>query len=1142
MRTFLALLTITLGIITIHAQTYTVPKDPTNEMIIPPPSQAWQFAKYGEYPVNRSTGVPAISIPIHEIKVGPLSIPIGLNYHAGGIKVDEKASWVGLGWNLSAGGMISRVVKGHPDEHENGHLNREIPGSIDPQTIDDYEDLARMNEGFYDTEPDIFQYNFNGYSGRFFYKDVNTIITQPSSDLLIEYELAEIGGICAFTITTPDGIIYDFDLSETVTYEPKIDNFFTAGQDSWTASSVWYLTKIESLITGESILFTYDPLSVTDSEPFPVQSRTIKLIPGSPNSITDYGLDDELTYPNAYSGLRYLKEIQYSNGKVVFNSDSYRGNYDSKEPRLTSIDIYGFENELKRTFKLDNDQFFTSSGGSSSRFNYRLKLDAVWMESSSINQDRTYAFTYLTSGAQALPPRYDTSQDYWGYHNGEPNQSLIPETPYPSYGFTFGSGNDLSSSEEHMKAGILEKITYPTKGYTLFDFEANTIREDNSNVTVGGLRVKSIKNYNATGELATQKHFIYEDVNATGESSGVYNAPFTPNPYTYLNSVEIRSKELDSNDQCDLFTDTYVSVTAKPKNMLGFPSGDLVTYKYVTVIHEESQSEYGKSVYEYDTYADDIIWNRSPYTIDRSELRGQLKNETHFDDNGDEVRSIGYDYTTTEVESIKGYKIGKIFDFPLGTDCWVISFLCSCTESTRLNSVLGMYLHNSYWERSYWKHLDSKTEVVYGTNGETTTTITEYSYDGTGHQQLTSQSITNSDGRISKLKNKYPLDYAEGSRSAILNSMILENYIAPSIEQIFSLDGKVLQANATQYQHDPSNDLVLPFKQYTLETDTPISSFVESSDGSSFSSYELWGTYKGFDFKGNLVSYSLTDNISTSYIWGYNNSLPVAKISNAEINYTGETNKQVSTQNYSDVTSWTNLGTSLELDRDQSISITISVTFEEEGEGDDVSCGVRLKHPDGTTDVFSDTYEPGEYNINSQVLPAGSYQYQYTTNTGASDVTKLKVITEYEYPKEEYSFVYESFEESDNASTDYAKTGNKSFFGEYILSVNTDPGNYTLTYWKKASTSDPWLFYEVDLVNPTSYTIAGSGQYTDEIRLYPKGAQMETYTYDPLVGMKSHTDLNNQTTYYDYDDFGRLKLVRDTDGNILKEYEYNYAQ
>ncbi len=61
-----------------------------------------------------------------------------------------------------------------------------------------------------------------------------------------------------------------------------------------------------------------------------------------------------------------------------------------------------------------------------------------------------------------------------------------------------------------------------------------------------------------------------------------------------------------------------------------------------------------------------------------------------------------------------------------------------------------------------------------------------------------------------------------------------------------------------------------------------------------------------------------------------------------------------------------------------------------------------------------------------------------------------------------------------------------------------------------------------------------------EIRDAIPSAIITTYTYDPLIGITSITDPRGYTSYYNYDEFNRLKEIRDEKNNIVTDYKYNY--
>jgi len=163
---------------------------PTPEEILRPfsiqpvePTTA-SLGRYGEYQMDYSNGLPDISIPLYEIRSGDLTVPIVLRYQGGGIKVQQEATWVGLGWDLFYGGQITRVVHGLPDENEpnkaqritakdvTDYINLHTQSTFDPYLTK----LAREEESGYSNMPDDYYYNIGMESGKFIGREVEALI------------------------------------------------------------------------------------------------------------------------------------------------------------------------------------------------------------------------------------------------------------------------------------------------------------------------------------------------------------------------------------------------------------------------------------------------------------------------------------------------------------------------------------------------------------------------------------------------------------------------------------------------------------------------------------------------------------------------------------------------------------------------------------------------------------------------------------------------------------------------------------------------------------------------------------------------------------------------------------------------------
>ncbi len=142
-----------------------------------PTPEVSSLGTFGSIPVGHYTGTPNISVPLYTMKVGKLSIPLQAMYHTANVKPHVPPTCLGIGWALSAGGYISRSVKGCQDEKYAG--SHQLGYYFNHSRINDIENSpnkpqqlitsAKLSEQYtIDLSADEFTFNFNGYSGTFF--------------------------------------------------------------------------------------------------------------------------------------------------------------------------------------------------------------------------------------------------------------------------------------------------------------------------------------------------------------------------------------------------------------------------------------------------------------------------------------------------------------------------------------------------------------------------------------------------------------------------------------------------------------------------------------------------------------------------------------------------------------------------------------------------------------------------------------------------------------------------------------------------------------------------------------------------------------------------------------------------------------
>ncbi len=304
---------------------------------VPSPEVAG-LGMFGTIPVGHYTGIPDISIPLYDIKVGDYVLPLSANYHLASVKPHSQSGSMGLGWNLIAGGYITRTVNCMYDElcgednvphgfYSHSYKMKNISNESFRQMTQD----KLRGDDFFELTPDEFSFNFCGYTGNFYYNEDGGWTVASDHDIKVEFNPANGEGFInrsklekrfdtsgwsdrkdhnrffnKFTLVTPDGCRYEFGGINATEYSVP----YYARATNPLIPVTWRLSKI--ITTDKRVIkFNYDTSSIMCDIRYVPQKKTLYNVASEQPSIYQNGLrgfTGFLLFPACLTSIETLNE------------------------------------------------------------------------------------------------------------------------------------------------------------------------------------------------------------------------------------------------------------------------------------------------------------------------------------------------------------------------------------------------------------------------------------------------------------------------------------------------------------------------------------------------------------------------------------------------------------------------------------------------------------------------------------------------------------------------------------------------------------------------------------------------------------------------------------------------------------------
>ncbi len=1141
--------------------------------IVPLTPNAASLGKFGDIPIGLYTGQPNISIPLYQIDYPNLSVPITLVYNYNGLKVEEYPGWVGTGWTLTGTGVINRQQRSLPDESLNGYNGQyrngekvqafintgmyeftgpDLENGSTPWFDTGFTDwlaapaneehlnlLTAIKNRFADSEPDMFIFNIPGASGKFFFDHTQCGATEKNAIVLPHQNIQVVGTFNygqSYPASQTAGVISKFEiidgkgnhflfsqLEQSTVERENVDN---GSPDYDGFNNTWYLSKITDVYGNE---ITYQYTARTIDTPPTVREEVI---------IPFEALDGRKVAYQAKSTEAVLEQITFRNGSLEFveeenprldwNSTSWMPGTTSEQPKALAAIKVLHDGILAKEFDFSYGYFGTSA---------RLRLDNVRERSGGLVKP---PFEFYYKEIADFPRIGDEhslfSQDHWGYYTGAINNTLIPPFRYSSALLNVTmvrNGNDRTPNPAFASAGILTRIKYPTGGFTSFEYEANEYHS---------LFVEQPADFNPCAGQFVSYGEVSE--NLRGDVNGEEEQM-----YAFTISSDICAK-----------VEVLVDVSGCEESLAYVLLRSAVGELYISArMNSDRSFTYEEGIFN---PLETFILPAGNYELVAGVINAAVSCPQPYRSNQASISLSIVSQDPAEADFTRiagGMRVAKVVDCASSpcSGCTTKYFDYSDPNDPDLTSGRLITGPNYVYRQRFLVGNGYSTPVVPGEVLSAHSSVPVVGTQGStvGYKYVTvredAQDLKGSAVHHYTSANEYP---DEGSLRYPFPPRIDSDWkrgaeLTTSFFRSTDSSSELVTINENSYGFEPAFN----------NSDKPIG-------------LKLGNRIVSLDFEenGNPLYYYIFDAYRIESGW---RKLVEQKNTTIQEGREVQTISQYTYDNEINL-----LPTSVSVESSEDLTVLRTMKYKDDlssiqglTAGEIAGIGAL---PDRTAVIEEQLFRGGLPVSKKLSLYSGPNLVSVRQSNGSFPLEEKVTISGYDAngnmlgystqsgTKKSYLYGYanrypiaeavnanqeeiytNSFEESgiyaaQVAGMDHAKSGEKvSQGGSFTITdfSPSNPANLVMSFW--FWNGSEWVFSgEI----PFSPLISSGGTHLDEVRVYPVGAAMSTFSYWPGVGMLSKTDLNGITTYFEYDALGRVSVVRDDQYNVVTGHNYFY--